>query len=553
MAVDHNSLGTAISLQGQPKMYEGLFAHGIERNAAQKDALARQKAAKEDDSNKRLQAILDKDFKVDPSRYHPLYMDKVNGTLKNTFNEILETRRQNPDNWGNIILPKLFDMTQKLNFYQQQSGIAKTIEKDAFEGKHYSDASFLKSANDPASAKDWSKVQTDPNSVYGTAFDPTSGAITYNPVQKYDLSGAVDKFKKDANNWTDISISSKKVLGAAPDRFATTTRKVIKGDAFDGLNAAVTTNPVAIGDYVARHAEDYNQAVKSGTIKDPQSRSDWALKGLNFELSQGVGNGTDRIKDFTDRRPQPKAAKAKVDLNQGLDAMLSQGRLNQNEQMTISTGKAQHAPKTDDDYAKMKADLSSNPAFKKFNDADKSTAIDRIIESQKKLDNVVVKNTTMATAKYSLPVKSTTSTIVTGSPDMMDLSSNHDIKDRAQFNFLPGGIKVVSIKGKWVPMVYGQATDKAVDENNKEYNVTGDIAVPLSTVEDFLNSKPYETPTKWAYEGAQRENSKGSSAPATSAAKPSAPAQVSEVSRVDKKSGKTAIFDANTKKFLRWQ
>jgi hypothetical protein len=113
-----------------------------------------------------------------------------------------------------------------------------------------------------------------------------------------------------------------------------------------------------------------------------------------------------------------------------------------------------------------------------------------------------------ADARYVLPFKSTTSTVVTSGKDVIDLNTNHAIGEEKQFNFLPGSIKMIKVKGEWKAYVHGQMTDTRVSdqEGSPDYKVMGDVAVPLDKVKNFLGSKPYEVPTQWVPDALDRLN-----------------------------------------------
>lgn len=172
-------------------------------------------------------------------------------------------------------------------------------------------------------------------------------------------------------------------------------------------------------------------------------------------------------------------------------------------------------------------------------------------------------------APFASSYKSTGVTVITANGRTLDLNSGTQFKDQRQFKFNPGSTKVIPIKEKdgsitYEPYVFGQAVDTknvpsgtelTVDESGnfkigdkyvEKQNVM-DVAVPLDKAKNFLQQKPNEQPTKWAEEAATRLNSQKSSPAAQTPAASSA-----EVERKTK-DGKIAVYDANTKKFIRWK
>ena len=68
-------------------------------------------------------------------------------------------------------------------------------------------------------------------------------------------------------------------------------------------------------------------------------------------------------------------------------------------------------------------------------------------------------------------------------------------------------IKIISVKGKKEAYVFGQVTDKAVSEQpgQSDYTVTGDYAVPLKNVRNFVQND-LKQPTDWTDEAIKRMN-----------------------------------------------
>lgn len=351
--------------------------------------------------------------------------------------------------------------------------------------------------------------------------DPYTRDYRMNPIPKIDTEEIKDSFAKDPNHYNkEINTIRNKIQGNGGMISLPNGKQILATDYMLEELAATSGGMAAMNDPQIYRAEKEKQNNSgrldnfqfrdiNGVLSAPKNYADMTQQELHQAVVQNWGDDVMHkagIKKTRQILTPPKPAAKKEDKSaMGLDEMISSGRLNQNELMTIS----RNENASQRDYEAFKDELKKTSSYSKLgNQEERDKAINRIVENQKKSDDLVAKNPRMATARYSLPIKSTTSTIVPASTEMINLSNNNALSSRKQFNFLPGGIKVVKVKGKWISMVYGQATDKAVDENSKEYNVTADIAVPLANVEDFLNSKPYETPTKWSHEAVERLNAK---------------------------------------------
>lgn len=171
-----------------------------------------------------------------------------------------------------------------------------------------------------------------------------------------------------------------------------------------------------------------------------------------------------------------------------------------------------------------------------------------------------------STFNYFSSHKSTGVTVVTVNDKTLNLQGGDFFKDQRQFKFNPGGTAVMAVRQKdgsykYEPYEVGQAVDTknvpagqelTVDESGnfkigekyvEKQNII-DVAIPLDKVKNFLQQKPNEFPTKFAYEGAERLNA--------AEQKPAQAESVEEVVRTTG-DGKKAVFNSKTKKFIRWQ
>lgn len=278
MGIDQNSLGKGIGLQYKPDPYAQLFERQFARAENIKAQQSKIAAQKQKDDDDRLNAIANSDFKIDPSKYHQLYMGKVNGTLKDTFNEILQTKRNNPDNWGNLVIPKLLDLKQKLNYYQENSGRAFQIEKDVHDGKTINDPTFLKTINDPRSAEDWSRVTANPYS--GTSFDAQSGQIGYDPIQRYDFNKTATGLTADANYEIDPTSTKATPVPNAKWMVGVSSKKIPKAETIYAHKQSILNDPAALGTWAYANQDKIEQAKAQGIIKDDASLTDFIRGGV---------------------------------------------------------------------------------------------------------------------------------------------------------------------------------------------------------------------------------------------------------------------------------
>lgn len=250
------SLGEAIGQSQKPNLYANLAAQTLARQSAKESAIEAAKRKKEEDDQKRLNVITDKDFKIDESKYHPTFLPDVKESLTNGWNSILELKRSDPNGWMNQVSPILIKMQGELANYRNQSDVANQINTDIHDGKVLADPEYVKQLNDPKYFGKLGRLKMDSSPAYGMETDPMTGFINYTPIRPPLLQKSIEEFQKDPNAWTEDPTLTKwsKVTqsGAPPNMYTENKFSVPKQDALKAkAEGLVTLNEIRA--YVAGH------------------------------------------------------------------------------------------------------------------------------------------------------------------------------------------------------------------------------------------------------------------------------------------------------------
>lgn len=462
------NFGIGIGLSGQPQTYAGIANQNLQAAEARKAASAK---ADDDEWQNYLKSI-----KVE--QVHRLDQSEANSSVAKTISEIqkIKSDPSRKYNWKNSVQQPLADLVNKQKEMIQRNEKLKQIETEYDAIKKQ--GGFTTPAQDKMvnaiRSGDWNQITNIQDEIGSVQVDPGTKGVAVNWVPQVDINKVNKEFVNNKDFKTNLTYSKGKVrLPNGAQVLATSSGiPVTQADAemiskqlgqpvtsLEEINVNLLSDPSYVHAITAKQYASKRLPEGFSQLSD-QEKYDMVLKNNMEDLKRvaGVDVNTSIV------TPHKAAKKKDEPTKAGFDDLLRDKRIVQGEDLNI-------------DYKGKKG--------------------------------------VIAKADYSMSFKSDKSTVVTANADMIDLngdplkpnSGNKSVTDKKQFNFLPGSIKIISVKGKKEAYVFGQVTDKAVSEQpgQSDYTVTGDYAVPLKNVRNFVQND-LKQPTDWTDEAIERMN-----------------------------------------------
>jgi len=516
------NVGEAIGLSDKPNLYANVLNSTLARQDAKeaRDADNRRKAQEKEEAEAK-KVVGAADIYLDPSKWHRMYSGAATKEIVNFKNDFIDYKSKNPNSWQTYAAQKFDELKGRLAELQTSSTAVKELEKAAIEQKVHVPDSFLQEINksdfnagiykDPETGRmvspQWEAISKGLDDRYGINLDK-SGNMNLNLVPKTDFKNRIEAFTNNDKNWLDKDIKMAPVSGA-PNRYKQITTQAIDPTSSETFVNGITTTPAYVKDWIISNKDVLDKDPELNALRgEPAKYSEKVRELMSNDIRKATTLSRDRITGFTDRVPEPKAAKEdeKVSLDATFDELLP--KMQEKEQIFADTEHTNSIKKEISDLNSQADELESNLPDKPSED--ELAAITNLRSKAKTKEDLLKTQTPRADVQYKMPVKlknESTYTTVNNGDGVIDLSTNRQLTNVNQFDFQPKYIGILTVKGKKKAYVFGSTKDKAaaVDRNGNvvsDKNVSGEIAIPLEKAEKFLNEQG--NPTKWTAEAIQR-------------------------------------------------
>lgn len=476
-----DNFGTGIGLQGQPRFFENMYG------AANRQANA--EAAKRSADDEKALESFQNDLVI--KDVHRLDYNDAMKDASTTLSKVMDIKRERPNNWKNEARKIMQDFTLRQSQRVQRKRDLDAVMTD------YKTRKDSKSYLTPDQEQAAQIINTGTWNDFNSLKSPL-GYVKFNPNDKsvgMRYAPGMDPRAEDVKTLSDPELyTDTKFLVQNPKlpdgRVVMTTAQGIPVTAADAdavarqlgmpavpslesLNAKLLSDP----NYMERKAaEMYYGGRLNGfenMTEQERYRAVFDQNMVDLKNIAGVKSSNSTVAPF-----KKSTAKEKPDKNLGFDEMLASGQITKNEKYLQG-------------YGETTQNERGQP----------------VAARQKEL-----------TSLYSMNIKASVPFVVNADSKTIHLANSTAFKQAEQFHFVPGSVKVIRVyknPGKSsetvaVPYVFGKRVQYNPNERDEANTVKEieDVAIPLEKVQQGLGSKPYEVPTKWAFEAADRENGK---------------------------------------------